>query len=72
MEDGVIRLNWRLVHLDSELSDYVVAHEVAHLMEMNHSRRFWAVVPSLYPSWREARARLELAGAALPIIRGTT
>jgi predicted metal-dependent hydrolase len=68
VEDGTIRLNWRLVHLDCALADYVVAHEVAHLVEMNHSKRFWAVVSKLYPAWREARERLELAGAGIPVI----
>jgi hypothetical protein len=70
MAGGAIRLNWRLVHLDANLSDYVVAHEVAHLVEMNHSKRFWSLVAGLYPSWREARERLELAGASIPIIEG--
>lgn len=69
--DGRIRLNWRLVHLAADLADYVAAHEVAHLVEMNHSKRFWSLLAKLYPAWREARERLELAGAALPIIRGT-
>ena len=69
-EGGPIRLNWRLVHLEPALADYVVAHEVAHLVEMNHSKRFWGLVAGLYPAWRETRERLELAGAALPIIRG--
>jgi predicted metal-dependent hydrolase len=67
-EAGAIRLNWRLVHLAPELADYVVAHEVAHLVEMNHSKRFWAVLASLYPAWREAREQLELAGASIPTI----
>lgn len=70
-EDGSIRLSWRLVHLEPALADYVVAHEVAHLVELNHSRRFWSLVSSLYPGWRAARERLELAGAALPILKGT-
>jgi len=65
--EGLIRLNWRLVQLAPALADYVVAHEAAHLVEMNHSRRFWAVVESLYPDWRAARKRLETAGAALPV-----
>ena len=69
-EEGVIRLSWRLVHVAPALADYVVAHEVAHLVELNHSRRFWNVVAELYPAWREARERLELAGASLPILRG--
>jgi predicted metal-dependent hydrolase len=69
-EEGVIRLSWRLVHVEPALADYVVAHEVAHLIELNHSKRFWNVVAGLYPAWREARERLELAGASLPVLRG--
>jgi predicted metal-dependent hydrolase len=68
--DGSIRLSWRLVHLAPELADYVVAHEVAHLVELNHSRRFWAQVAALYPQWRGAREQLELAGASLPVMKG--
>lgn len=63
-----IRLHWRLVHLEPALIDYVVAHEVAHLLEMNHSPRFWAVVEQLYPGWRAARQRLREAAARLPLI----
>jgi len=71
-EGGPIRLNWRLVHLKPALADYVVAHEVAHLKEMNHSKRFWQQVATLYPAWREAREELELTGAALPVIGRTS
>jgi predicted metal-dependent hydrolase len=70
-EGGNIRLNWRLVHLEPALTDYVVAHEVAHLLEMNHSKRFWQLLSELYPDWRQARERLEVAGAGLPIIGGS-
>jgi len=70
-EDGAIRLSWRLVHLEAALADYVVAHEVAHLVELNHSRRYWALLAHLYPGWRAARERLELAARTLPILRGT-
>lgn len=69
-ESGGIRLSWRLVYLDPALADYVIAHEVAHLVEMNHSRRFWSLLGRLYPGWREARERLELAGATLPVLKG--
>jgi predicted metal-dependent hydrolase len=68
MASGRIRLSWRLVHLEPELADYVVAHEVAHLVELNHSERFWALVEWLYPHWREARERIERAAATLPRI----
>lgn len=62
-----IRLHWRLIHLPPALIDYVVAHEVAHLVEMNHSPAFWRVVDSLYPEWRTARAQLRSAGRSLPV-----
>jgi len=68
MESGRVRLSWRLVHLEPALADYVVAHETAHLVELNHSKRFWKLVEALYPDWRAARKAIELAGAALPII----
>ncbi|GAA5180841.1 SprT family zinc-dependent metalloprotease [Niveibacterium umoris] len=63
-----IRLNWRLIHFEHALIDYVVAHEVAHLIEMNHSPRFWSVVELLCPDWRAARAALKARGHALPEI----
>ncbi len=62
-----IRLNWRLIHLPPMLIDYVIAHEVAHLIEMNHSARFWRVVDSLHPDWRAARDALRREAARLPI-----
>jgi predicted metal-dependent hydrolase len=71
-ESSGIRLSWRLAHVEPALADYVVAHEVAHLVEMNHSRRFWALVESLYPGWREARERLEIASASIPLLKGRT
>jgi predicted metal-dependent hydrolase len=71
-EDGSIRLSWRLVHLAPSLADYVVAHEVAHLVELNHSKRFWNLLARLYPDWRAAREQLELAGAAIPILKEKT
>jgi predicted metal-dependent hydrolase len=48
-----VRLNWRLVHYPPQLIEYVIAHELAHLVEMNHSARFWTVVESLMPNYKE-------------------
>ena len=67
-EDGHVRLNWRLIHLPLHLVDYVVAHELAHLREMNHSARFWAVVGRLYPDYAAARAELRDCSHRLPIL----
>lgn len=63
-----IRLNWRLVHLPPRFGDYVIAHELAHLVEMNHGPRFWAVVATLFPEWREAREELKRRSTEIPVI----
>jgi len=47
-----------LIQLPPELAQYVVAHEVAHLVELNHSPRFWALVESLHPGHAAARRAL--------------
>jgi predicted metal-dependent hydrolase len=57
--EGRIRLNWRLIHFPLSVVDYVVAHELAHLREMNHSPRFWETVESIFPEFREARKQLK-------------
>ena len=56
--DGSIRLNWRLVHFALPVIDYVVAHELAHLREMNHSAAFWDVVREAVPDFETARGTL--------------
>jgi predicted metal-dependent hydrolase len=58
-EHGVIRLNWRLIQLPPHLARYVVAHEVAHLVELNHSKRFWSLVEALFPGHADARGTLD-------------
>lgn len=52
---GDISLNWRLVTMPDAVRDYVILHELAHLREPNHSRRFWRVMSRICPDWREAR-----------------
>jgi predicted metal-dependent hydrolase len=63
-----IRINWRLIHLDAALGDYVVVHELAHLHEMNHSPRFWRHVERAYPAWRESREALKREAKTLPVV----
>lgn len=65
---GKIRLNWRLIHFSPEIIDYVVAHELSHLREMNHSADFWATVESIYPEYEHAKRKLRLhASTDLPV-----
>ena len=64
--DGAIRLNWRLIHFALPSIDYVVAHELAHLREMNHSAAFWEVVRSVVPDYERVRGTLR--DEALPVL----
>lgn len=64
--DRRIRLNWRLIHLAPTLIDYVIAHELAHLDEMNHSARFWKRVGEIYPDYENARRALK--GVYMPTL----
>ncbi|MDA7425828.1 M48 family metallopeptidase [Thalassococcus lentus] len=63
--DGGLMYSWRLIMTPPEILDYVAAHEVAHLEQMNHSDAFWAVVERLYGDWRPARNWLRTNGAGL-------
>jgi len=67
--DGALMYNWRLIMAPPAVLDYVAAHEVAHLVEMNHSPAFWAVVARLYPNWQVQRDWLKQNGAALQAVR---
>ena len=55
---GLVRINWRLMQAPAHLIDYVVVHELAHIVEANHSARFWAVVERGYREHRQARREL--------------
>jgi hypothetical protein len=62
---GVLSYSWRLVLSPPHVLDYLAAHEVAHLVEMNHSARFWRVVERICPDFERAKAWLSAQGNAL-------
>ncbi|MEO1579853.1 MAG: SprT family zinc-dependent metalloprotease [Pseudomonadota bacterium] len=67
--EGALMYSWRLIMAPSEVLDYVAAHEVSHLVEMNHQPPFWAVVAKLCPDWQAHRDWLREHGDRLHRIR---
>ena len=63
--DGVINFSWRLILAPRFVVDYVVAHEVAHLRELNHGSRFWRLTETLCPDLERARTWLAANGPGL-------
>jgi len=66
---GGLMFNWRLIMAPPQVLDYVAAHEVAHLAEMNHSPRYWAVVARLLPGYEAPRRWLKAHGSTLHAVR---
>jgi predicted metal-dependent hydrolase len=66
---GTLSFNWRLVLAPFDVLDYVVVHELCHLREPNHSRRFWSLVESRRPDWRSQRGWLHEHGPELLAFR---
>lgn len=62
---GDLMFSWRLVMAPPDVLDYVAAHEVAHLVHMDHSAAFWSVVETLRPDWRKQRDWLRREGETL-------
>ncbi|HEY4922563.1 MAG TPA: SprT family zinc-dependent metalloprotease [Xanthobacteraceae bacterium] len=62
---GVLSFSWRLILAPPYVLDYLAAHEVAHLVEMNHSPRFWRTVLAVCPDTRRAKVWLDAHGAEL-------
>jgi predicted metal-dependent hydrolase len=63
-----ISLNWRMIHFEQRLIDYVVAHEIAHVKHMHHGPRFWAAVGKLYPDYLSIRDEIKRRAKELPNI----
>jgi len=62
---GTLSLNWRLVHCPTEVIDYVVVHELAHLVHFDHSRKFWSLVEQHDAEFRSHRAWLKRHGSTI-------
>ena len=54
-----INYSWRLIMADDDVIDYVIVHELAHLIEMNHSKKFWDIVKNILPDYKERRVCLK-------------
>lgn len=67
--EGNLMYSWRLIMAPPQVLDYVAAHEVAHLQEMNHSAAFWAVVERVYPNYAAPRKWLRVNGQHLHAYR---
>ncbi|MCR4588314.1 MAG: M48 family metallopeptidase [Lachnospiraceae bacterium] len=64
---GGLNFSWRLVLAPPQVLDYVVVHELCHLLHMNHSSAFWAEVGRIYPDYKACRKWLRENGASLRI-----
>ena len=62
---GEVRLNWRLLQAPPHIINYVICHELAHLKEMNHSAKFWAVVERLFLNYKAAEKELKILSPQL-------
>lgn len=66
---GLVSQNWRLIMVPHNLIDYVVVHELSHLLQMNHSELFWKVVASVLPDYRTRRQNLKKGDYLLNLFR---
>lgn len=64
---GNINLNWKLVMAPMEVIDYVIVHELCHMIEMNHSKNYWNIVSTVMPDYKNHRKWLKENGPKLGI-----
>jgi hypothetical protein len=60
-----LRFNWRIVQAPARLLDYVVAHELVHLLHADHTRDFWATLGRVMPDYEARREKLRVMGRAM-------
>jgi len=58
-EKKSINFSWLLIMADDDVIEYVVVHELAHIIELNHSKRFWAIIEKILPDYKTRRKRLK-------------
>jgi len=61
---GNLNFNYRILFLPEETRDYIVVHEICHLKELNHSRKFWALVAQVFPNHKEIRRGLRVTNVS--------
>ncbi|MDD3498190.1 MAG: M48 family metallopeptidase [Candidatus Moranbacteria bacterium] len=57
-KDGNLNFNYKIIHLPEELQNYIIIHELCHLEEFNHSKKFWKLVERFFPDYKRARRNL--------------
>lgn len=68
-KSGIIKFNLRLSMLPHKLIDYIIIHELSHLIEFNHSKQFYEIIGSIMPDWKVQRKKLKEYGYLLGILR---
>ena len=57
---GNLNFNYKILFLDQKVRDYIIVHELCHLKEFNHSKRFWDQVEKIFPDWRAIKKELKI------------
>lgn len=68
---GNLNFNYKIVFLPPDIADYIIAHELCHLAEFNHSERFWALVARTIPAHKQHRKKLRLLERSRVCLTGT-
>jgi len=61
-KDGNLNFNYKIIFLPQRVADYIIVHELCHLKEMNHSKRFWGLVAESFPDYKKLKKELTRSG----------